>query len=103
MAFLGVEGAGWQVGLATALGLCLGPIYPLTLACAAGLVPRLAGSISGLVIASSQVGGTLLPWLQGLLLAHGPSWGGGMTVLACAALAIAQMGFIRVHVGAGAL
>jgi hypothetical protein len=70
---------------------------PLTIAGAAGLIPRVAGTVSGLVIASSQVGGAVMPWVQGLLLARGPGWGGAMTVFSCMALTLLQLTFIRVR------
>lgn len=98
--FFGARGAGWQVLLACILGFCLGPIYPLTIAAAAGLAEGLSGRVSGLVIASSQVGGAGLPWLQGLLLARGPSWGAAMTVAACLALSSLQCGFIAARAAA---
>jgi fucose permease len=99
--FVGVAGAWAQVVLATLLGLCLGPIYPLTVAEAARLAPHAAGKVSGVVLASSQVGGSVLPWLQGRLLAEGALWGAGLTITACAALTVLQFIFIRGYHAAG--
>jgi fucose permease len=84
-----------ELAAAAALGLCLGPIYPLSLASAAGLVPAAAGRVAALVIASSQIGATLLPWVQGLLLALGPGWAVALTATLCSAMAALQLAFTR--------
>ena len=85
-----------EIVAAGGVGLALGPIYPLSLAGAALVAPSAAGRVSALVIASSQLGGALLPWLQGLLLARGPLWGLGVTLGACLAMAVVQAGLIGV-------
>ena len=87
------------VAVAT-LGLCLGPIYPLSTAAPAELAPAAAGRITALVIASSQMGGMVLPWVQGLLLAQGAVWSMAMTALVCVAMAVLQLAYLRVRRGA---
>lgn len=91
---IGRGSIGVEIVAAAGVGLALGPIYPLSLADAARVAPAAAGLVSALVIASSQVGGALLPWLQGLLLARGPLWGLGLTLAACLAMAAFQAGLI---------
>lgn len=86
---------GIAIGLAGLLGLLLGPIYPLTLAEAADLVPAAAGRVASVVTACSQVGGAVLPWAQGLLLARGTGWGIGTTLAACLALSLLQAVLLR--------
>ncbi len=92
---LGRGNIGLELASAAALGLFLGPIYPLSMASGAGLVATAAGRVAALVIASSQLGGTILPWVQGLLLAHDPAWGAAMTVSACLTMALLQLAFLR--------
>jgi fucose permease len=57
-------------------GLSLAPILPLNLAAAARLAsahsPDAMGSSTALVLMAGQLGGTLLPLLQGMLLTLGP-------------------------------
>lgn len=84
-----------EIVAAALLGLCLGPIYPLSLGSAATLAPRAAGRVSSLVVASSQLGGTLLPWLQGALLAFGTHWSMGLTLAGCAGMALLQAALLR--------
>ena len=86
--------SGVEIAAAAGVGLALGPIYPLSVAGAALVAPAAAGRVSALVIASSQLGGALLPWLQGLLLARGPLWGLGLTLVACLAMVALQAGLI---------
>lgn len=87
--------AATAIGFAGLLGLLLGPIYPLTLAEAADLIPAAAGRVASIVTACSQVGGAVLPWIQGLLLARGVEWGLGTTLAACLAMALLQAILLR--------
>ena len=80
---------------AAALGLFLGPIYPLSMAAGAGLVPAAAGRVATLVVASSQAGGTVVPWAQGLLFGYGPGWGLTLTAVICAVMALLQLAYLR--------
>lgn len=99
MAFVVLAGRGSigvEIAAAAGVGLALGPIYPLSLAAAALTSPAAAGRASAVVIASSQVGGALLPWAQGRLLARGPLWGLGLTLAVCLAMAALQAGLIGV-------
>lgn len=83
-----------EILAAASVGLALGPVYPLTLAEAASLLPASAGRISALVIASSQFGGSVLPWVQGLLLGFGSGWGVGLTLVSCAGMIVLQLGLM---------
>lgn len=58
-------------------GLCIGPIYPTTIAVVAGVVPaRLLPAVIGLLTTVGAVGGSVLPWLAGTL-----AMGAGVGVL----------------------
>lgn len=72
------------------LGLGFGPVFPTTLAKATAAFPQAAGAAASLVVASGSVGGMLLPWLQGVVLAtYGPyaaillTLAGCLVMLAC--------------------
>jgi fucose permease len=83
------------VVLAIAYGLFLGPIYPLNIAAAAAIVPRAAGLVTALIICSSQVGGGVLPWLQGYLLGWSDRLGASLTLTLCVSMAGVQLVFLR--------
>ncbi len=96
LAVLGGRGyPGVEIAASFSLGLFLGPIYPLSLANAAGLVPAAAGRVSAIVISVSQGGAGILPWVQGLLFALGPIWGMGMTALICLLMTVLQLAYMR--------
>lgn len=83
--------AGWRGGGAACillLGLCFGPIWPLTFALAAGAFPRGVGASSGLLAMAGSVGGLALPWLQGLLLHAGARQGMALTLAGCVGMAL---------------
>jgi len=97
LAVLGARGSpGLELVASCALGLFLGPIYPLTLANAAGLVPAAAGRVGAIVEAISAGGGGVLPWLQGVVFSSGPFWEMGMTVLVCLSMTVLHLGYMRV-------
>ncbi len=50
------------------LGFCLGPIFPTALAITTASFRRAPGTAASVVIALGSLGGTLLPWLQGVLM-----------------------------------
>ncbi len=92
--FVAARNPATAIVAASLFGLCLGPIYPLNLATAAGLVPRAAGVVSALVICSSQIGGGIIPWVQGIALAWSTRLGGALTLVLCLSLAALQGAFI---------
>jgi|HigsolmetaAR201D_1030396.scaffolds.fasta_scaffold02321_11 fucose permease len=49
-------------------GFFLGPIYPTTLALTTASFPNTPGTATSLVTALGSLGGSLLPWVQGILL-----------------------------------
>jgi len=71
----------------------------LSLGTAAGLVPAAAGRIAALVIASAELGGSVLPWLQGRLLELGASWGVILTLIVCLAMAVLQLSLLTYAAG----
>jgi len=57
------------------LGLCLGPIYPTTVALVTATFYHAPGTAAGIAVAMSSAGGVLLPWLQGIVLErNGPAF-----------------------------
>ncbi|MBO0794703.1 MAG: hypothetical protein J2P36_27640, partial [Ktedonobacteraceae bacterium] len=57
------------------IGLCLGPIYPTTIALLPELVPsRVLSSAMGLIIGVSIIGVALFPWLAGVLAQGLGTW-----------------------------
>lgn len=52
----------------TLIGLCIGPVYPTTIATVAGAVPgRVVPAAVGLLTSVGALGGSLVPWLAGVL------------------------------------
>jgi len=49
-------------------GVCYGPIYPTVFAIIAASFPRAPGKAGGLAAALGSAGGSVIPWLQGILL-----------------------------------
>jgi fucose permease len=79
------------------IGFCFGPIFPTALAVTTATFRRAPGTAASVVVAMGSAGGTLLPWLQGVLLERAsPS----ASVLLVAAGTLAMLGL---HVGHGAL
>jgi len=82
--------APWRPGGAAcilALGVCFGPIWPLTFAIATGSYREAAGAVSGLLTTAGTVSGLAGPWLLGvLLLQHGARWGMSYTLVGAAGM-----------------
>jgi fucose permease len=70
------------------LGLCFGPIWPLTFAVGSMAFARGFGAASGLLAMGGSVGGLGGPWLQGELLHAGPRQGMAYTLAGCAAMTL---------------
>jgi fucose permease len=49
-------------------GFCYGPVYPTVFAIIAASFSRAPGKAGGLAAALGSAGGTIIPWLQGILL-----------------------------------
>jgi fucose permease len=79
------------------LGFCFGPVFPTALAIATAAFRRAPGTAASVVVAMGSAGGTLLPWLQGVLLERA---GPAASVLLVAAGTLAMLGL---HVGRAAL
>ena len=76
---------------AIALGFCLAPIYATGFALA-GQSVRLSARISGVILLGDSLGGLLLPWLTGPVLARaGPR---AMVVLVFASLLLCALAFL---------
>ncbi|MFL5806944.1 MAG: MFS transporter [Roseiflexaceae bacterium] len=71
------------------LGFCLGPIFPTALAIATASFRQAPGTAASMVVALGSVGGTLLPWLQGVVLERA---GPAASVLLVAACTLAMLG-----------
>jgi FHS family glucose/mannose:H+ symporter-like MFS transporter len=95
--FVAAPNATSAIIAASMYGICLGPIYPLNIAAASGLIPRAAGLVSAIVICSSQIGGGVMPWVQGMVMAWSTRPGGAVTLMLCLALAALQAVFIAGH------
>ncbi len=64
------------------IGASTGPIYPTALSLITATFRHAAGTAAGVVVPMGSMGGSLLPWLQGLLLAHqGPGAGALLLVV----------------------
>jgi fucose permease len=50
------------------LGFCLGPVFPTALAITTASFRQVPATAASIVIALGSLGGTMLPWLQGVLL-----------------------------------
>lgn len=57
-----------SIGAIMLLGLTLGPVYPTVMSVVTLRFPTVAGVAASIVIAAGSLGGTLGPWLQGILL-----------------------------------
>jgi fucose permease len=57
----------------TILGLGFGPIYPTGVAVLASQFPQAAGKATSRMGILAAIGGALLPWVHGLVLAHRPT------------------------------
>jgi fucose permease len=68
---LSVGSAPRTIGAVLLLGLCFGPVYPTAIALVADSFPAQPGAAVSIVAALGSLGGMLLPWLQGNLLARG--------------------------------
>jgi fucose permease len=75
------------------LGFSFGPIFPTALAITTATFRRAPGTAASLVVAMGSAGGTLLPWLQGVLLERA---GPPASVLLVAAGTLAMLGL---HLG----
>ena len=64
------------------LGFGYGPIYPTGVAVLTSRFPYAAGTATSLMGVLAATGGALLPWSQGLVLAHRPSVESAMLTLA---------------------
>ena len=79
------------------LGLCFGPIWPLTFAVGASAFIRGFGAVSGLLSMCGAIGGLGGPWLQGELLHAGARQGMAYSLIGCAAMvALAALAARRV-------
>ena len=54
------------------IGLGFGPIYPTAVAVVTSAFPRAAGTATSRMGILAAIGGMLLPWLHGLVIAHRP-------------------------------
>lgn len=71
---LGIGSPPLTIAAVLLLGLCFGPIYPTVVALAANSFSQAPGSAVSIVASMGSLGGMLLPWLQGVLLARsGPA------------------------------
>ncbi len=52
------------------MGFCFAPIYPTMIAITTSVFPQDAGKAAGVVASMGSVGGMLLPWLLGIVLAN---------------------------------
>ncbi len=68
MMLLSVGSVWLTVAAVLLLGASFGPVYPTVLAIVTARFPVGSGKAASLVIASGSVGGTLLPWFQGMLI-----------------------------------
>lgn len=77
------------------LGLCFGPVFPTVIAIVADSFGEAQGSAVSVAASMGSLGGILLPWLQGILLARsGPA--------ASALLVVAgTLAMLALHVGRG--
>ncbi|HWQ45516.1 MAG TPA: MFS transporter [Longilinea sp.] len=51
------------------MGFCFGPVYPTMIAITTSVFPKDAGKAAGVVASMGSVGGMVLPWLLGIVLA----------------------------------
>ncbi len=76
---------------AFAAGLCLGPIWPSTVAIAAG---GSSAEATATTVTLGNAGGLAIPWLQGkLLVGAGPGQGVALTAALCAVMLAILAGF----------
>ncbi len=72
-------------------GLCLGPVWPTTVAIAS---EGALASTTAATVTMGNSGGLLLPWLQGkVLVGAGPTQGVAVTAVLCALMFVIVMGF----------
>lgn len=81
------------------LGFCFGPIFPTTVATVPALFPHSPATAASLVIALGSLGGMLLPWLQGLVVAGTAPftgvWMDAVAILVMLAIQISLSGKFR--------
>jgi fucose permease len=52
------------------MGFCFGPVYPTVMAVITSSFPNTPGKAVGIITATGSVGGMMLPWIMGILLAN---------------------------------
>ncbi|MBK9944032.1 MAG: MFS transporter [Kouleothrix sp.] len=67
---LGIGSAPITIAAVLLIGLCFGPIFPTVIAISAHSFGEAQGRAVSIVSSLGSLGGILLPWLQGLLLAR---------------------------------
>jgi len=80
----------------TALGLGFAPIYPTIVAIAARVYVRRFATIAGLLVAAGGLGGTIFPWVGGVV---GQVWGLRATIWLGAGIATAFLALFAVLQG----
>jgi fucose permease len=78
------------LGALLILGLCLGPIYPTAFSITTGAFAHAPGMAASAFMAMGSVGGALLPWVQGVVLARG---GPTASAVLVAGATLAMLGF----------
>jgi fucose permease len=77
------------------LGLGYGPIYPTGVAVLTSRFPHAAGTATSQMGTLASAGGALLPWIQGLVLAHRPSADSALLTLGVSIAMIAAWEWTR--------
>jgi fucose permease len=65
---LSVGNAAATIAAIIVIGFSLGPVYPAVIALTTMNFRNTPGKSTGIVVAMGSVGGTIMPWLQGLIL-----------------------------------
>jgi len=83
------HGIAWLSVIALAiLGLGFGPIYPTGVAVLAARFPHAAGTATSRMGILAAIGGALLPWVHGLVIAHRPTRDAALLTLVASAVMI---------------
>ena len=81
--------AGWTVAGTVLLGMGFGPIFPTTMAITTATFPHSPGTAASILVALGSLGGMLVPWGMGWVLAYGGPRPGAALSVVCAALMLA--------------
>jgi fucose permease len=85
--------AGVMVGALVLFGFALGPIYPTVVSLAATTFVEGPGKAASFVMAMGSVGGMTIPWLLGVLLEWGGTYGSITLLVGCV------LGMLALHLG----